>query len=151
MSEMFKPVLSKHTIYYMDDLISQGGSFQEMLQNIEELFQICREWRLKLNASKCMFFGKKVNFLGYEVSPTGIKISPEKLAAISQLKSPTSLKTLQGFIGYVNYFRKLVRGYSALIQPFQHLLVKGADWVWGPDQQTAFEQLKILLLTEPCV
>src|SRR5258708_26271808 len=121
----------------MDDLLSVASNFEEMIEHIRDLLITCRKFRLKINASKCAFFKKEVIFLGYQVSSKGIQIAPEKLQAISQLKAPTSQKTLQAFVGYVNYFRKLLKSFSSMIQPFQHLLLKDAEWAWGPEQQKA--------------
>jgi len=90
MATMFRKCLCKHTIYYMDDLLTSSSGFEPMIANLRELFETCREHNIKLNAAKCEFFKKSVVFLGYKISGKGIEIEPEKMAAISQLKPPNN-------------------------------------------------------------
>ncbi|CAI7788417.1 unnamed protein product [Closterium sp. NIES-53] len=46
------------------------------------------------------------------------------------------------FHGFTNYYRRFVQGYASIASPLTDLPRKGLDYVWGPAQQQAFEQMK---------
>ena len=56
--------------------------------DLEEMFQILREYKMKLNPTKCAFgvsFGK---FPGFIVNNRGIEVNPNKIQALINMRSP---------------------------------------------------------------
>ena len=51
---------------YMDDLVVLGCSEKYMLENLTDVFEICRKYNLKLHAEKCLFFSHEVTYLGHK-------------------------------------------------------------------------------------
>ena len=60
---------------------------------------------MALSIEKCLFGKESVDYLGYEVTRTGIKPLPKKLQALKEFKQPTSQKDVLHFCGALNYFR----------------------------------------------
>jgi hypothetical protein len=52
-----------------------------------------------------------------------------------------NVKEVQSFLGFVNFYRKFVLGYSEVAKPLTSLMGK-KDWVWGEEQEQAFQKLK---------
>ena len=72
---------------YIDDiLVIKRGSFDEHLQQLEEVFGRCQKAGLKMNAEKCRFGLNEIDYLGYIVTPNGIKPNPKKIQAIKALE-----------------------------------------------------------------
>ena len=72
---------------YIDDiLVIKRGSFDEHLQQLEEVFDRCQKAGLKMNAEKCRFGLNEIDYLGYIVTPNGIKPNPKKIQAIKALE-----------------------------------------------------------------
>ena len=85
MTRMFEPQLSKVIEVYIDDMVVKNKMVSEHVKDLETIFAILREHKLRLNASKCSFgvgFGK---FLGYMVTHRGIEVSPDQIKAINSL------------------------------------------------------------------
>ena len=85
MTRMFEPQLSKVIEVYIDDMVVKSKIVSEHVKDLEIIFDILREHKLQLNASKCSFgvgFGK---FLGYIVTHRGIEVSPDQIKAINSL------------------------------------------------------------------
>jgi len=76
-------------------------------------------------------------------------MDPEKVQAIQAWKDLTSVKELQQFLGFANFYRRFIQGYSAVVSPMTQLLRKEAPWVWGPEQAAAFRALKTAFTTAP--
>ena len=60
----------------------------EHLVDLGDIFDVLRRHKLHLNASKCSFGVGSGKFLGYMVMHKGIKVNPDQIKAINDLKSP---------------------------------------------------------------
>ena len=58
------------------------------------------------------------------------------------MQTPTTVTKLRRFMGMVNQLGKFTPQPADLTQPLRGLLSKGNAWVWGPDQDKAFTQVK---------
>ena len=45
------------------------------------------------------------------------------------------------FLGFCNFFRRFIRGFSGVARPLSKL-TRNSEWLWGMEQQLAFEELK---------
>ena len=56
---------------------------------------------------------------------------------------------MRQFVGFVGYYRRFVRNFAELADPLVALTRKGVPFVWGSEQQKAFDALKACLLSAP--
>ena len=70
---------------------------------MKDVLQCLQKAGLKLNPKKCEFNKLEVEFLGYIIGVEGIKINPEKIKAIQQWPTLTSVKEVQAFLGFTNF------------------------------------------------
>ena len=124
-------------LVYLDDVISFGKSVPEALGRLEEVLARLSDFGLQLKAKKCTFMQSEVAFLGHIVSRTGLACDPEKLSAVQNWYEPNRVKAVRQFVGFVGYY------------PLVALTRKGVPFVWGSEQQTAFDALKACLLSAP--
>ena len=87
--------------------------------------------------------------LGLIISTDGMTMDPEKVQALQAWKDPTSVKELQQFLGFANFYRRFIQGYSTLITPMTKLLRKDVNWAWESEQADAFKALKKAFTTAP--
>ena len=73
----------------------------------------------------------------------------KKVQAISEWTVPTKVGDLRSFLGLVNYYRRFIRGFSAIAAPLTDLLKKKQQWHWTDKCQASFEKLKQVVVEEP--
>jgi len=59
------------------------------------------------------------------------------------------VKEVQKFIGFANFHRRFIQGFSKLTLPIQTLTHNGIMWNWTQQCQEAFEELKHRFTTAP--
>ena len=148
-----------HTcLVYLDDIIVFGNSIADLQERLENVFQKIGAAGLKLKPQKCSLFYRKLKYLGHIVSEAGVECDPDMVAPVKDWKEPENQKQLQTFLGFANFYRRFVEGFAHLAEPLTSLLggncKKGKKmelkpWVWGHEQQTAFDSLKQALVSPP--
>ena len=87
MTRMFEPQCKSIEIY-IDDMMVKSKVASEHLGDLENIFEILRKHKLRLNASKCSFGVRSDKFLGYMVTHRGIEVNPDQIKAINSLQPP---------------------------------------------------------------
>ena len=142
-------VLGKHALAYLDDVVIYSRSFDEHLSHLDEVLGLLAQAGFRLNVSKCQLAVNSFKFLGFLITPQGISPDPEKVEAISRMQPPRTVRQVRQFLGATGFFRKHVDNYATLAAPLTRLLRKDEKFVWGNEQQKAFEDLKHRLVTAP--
>ena len=138
-----------------DDLliIGQGDTDEEADQdhdhNLKNLLDRCRTKGIKLNKDKFQFKCSEVSFIGHVMTKEGLKPDPRKVEAIVKMDRPNDVPAVQRFIGLVKYLSKFLRDLSEMCEPLRRLTHKGAEWIWGHEQEVAFERIKEAVVKAP--
>jgi hypothetical protein len=84
---------------YMDDVVIKIRSHNEFITDLEETFNSLRQFRWKLNPTKCVFGVPQGKLLGFIVSHHRIETNPEKINAITTMDAPKTIKDVQKLTG----------------------------------------------------
>lgn len=87
--------------------------------------------------------------MGHVISGEAIKPDLVKLDGVQLWPVPKNLRALHSFLGFLNYYCRFIRGYSALAQPLHALTRKEVNWQWEWDHQDTFDKLKAAMLSAP--
>ncbi|CAJ0929294.1 unnamed protein product [Ranitomeya imitator] len=143
MHDIFREYLDKFLIVYLDDILVFSDDWESHVKQVRMVFQVLRANSLFVKGSKCLFGVQKVSFLGFIFSPSTIEMDPVKVQAIYDWTQPTSLKSLQKFLGFANFYRRFINNFSSIAKPLTDLTKKGADVVnWSSAAVEAFQELK---------
>jgi len=98
---------------------------------------------MAISFEKSLFHVKIVDFFGYVVATDGVTMNEKKVESIKSWKAPASVKDIQIFIGFANFYRRFIKNFSVICPPITNLL-KGdpKKFSWRKEQQEAFEDLK---------
>ena len=126
----------------MDDVLVYGKDEAEHDARLLRVLERLEAVGATLNREKCAFKQSSVKFLGHLVGGDGVRADPEKTSAIREMETPQSVSDLRRFLGMVNQLGKFSLQISELTQPLRELLSTKRAWLWGPDQEQSFNQVK---------
>ena len=136
-------------IVYMDDIFIFAPDEITLTKNTKKVLARLRDNDLFLKPTKCEFNKTKVEYLGMVIEEGKISMDPGKLKGIRDWPSPTTVKQTRGFLGFGNFYRRFIRGFSNLAKPLNDLLKKDHKFIWTDDCQKAFDELKKRFTEEP--
>ena len=105
---MFEPQLDKAIKVYIDDMVVKSKVVSEHVRDLEIIFGILKEHKLRLNASKCSSSLGSSKFLGYMVTHRGIEVSPDQIKAINSLQAPQNPKEVQKLTGMIAALNRFI-------------------------------------------
>lgn len=129
----------------MDDMLVIGRNRDEHDQRLKEVLKRVEAAGVTLNSSECEFNKTRVKFLGHVIDCNGIRADPDKIRTICKMEAPRSVSDLRRFLGMINQLGKFSPRIAELSQPFRELLSTKRAWLWGPEQDTAFDRINNLL------
>ena len=99
--------MGKNIEVYIDDMVVKSKVVSEHVGDLEDIFEILRKHKLRLNTSKCSFGVGLGEFLGCMVTHHGIEVNPDQVKAINNLqplRNPKEVQKLTGMTAALNRF-----------------------------------------------
>ncbi|KAJ9546732.1 hypothetical protein OSB04_019275 [Centaurea solstitialis] len=149
MNRVCRPMLDRSVIVFIDDILVYSKTKEDHVVHLREVLEVLRKERLYAKFSKCAFWLEEVQFLGHVVNREVIKVDPSKIEAVMSWEVPTTPTEIRSFLGLAGYYRRFIRDFSKIEVPLTRLTKKSEPFVWGSEQQTAFETLRRKLCEVP--
>jgi hypothetical protein len=141
MNEVFKPFLRQFVLVFFDDILVYSKSVEEHGTHLRQVLLVLQQNQFYAKKSKCRFGVGVIDYLSHFISEKGVSTDPSKITAMSQWSTPSTIKSLRGFLGLTGYYRNFIRGYGVIVAPLTTLLRKNA-FKWSDDADKAFHKLK---------
>jgi hypothetical protein len=138
MHDIFRNMLDVSILCYLDDILIFSETEEEHEKHICQVLDTLRQHNLFAKAEKCAFFMDQVDFVGFVVT----QVDPKKVSAVIDWPEPQTVKELQAFLGFANFYRRFIFQYSKICVPFTRLIKKGAAFVFDESAREAFHALK---------
>ena len=149
MNDIFHDLIMQgKVLVYLDDILIFTKTLEEHQQVLRSVLQILRQYKLYLKPKKCEFEQTQIEYLGLVISEGQIQMDPVKVQGVLDWPTPTCKRELQSFLGFVNFYRKFVRGFGDIARPLNHLTGK-VEWSWNEEEHRTFDDLKTRLTTAP--
>ena len=104
---------------------------------------------LQASFEKCKFNITCTKFLEFIVSLDGIEVDPAKTSIIKDWSCLKTVKEVQSFLGFCNFYRQFIKDYSWIAKPLNCLTHANQSFEWGSTSELTFEALKGHLLSTP--
>ena len=148
-NEVMDDLIDKCVVVYLDDILIYSDNMEEHLEHIKQVLERLRAHHLWVKAEKCEFFKDQVAFLGYVVGNGELGMDPAKVHSILDWARPKTVRQVRSFLGFCNFYRRFIVGYSKIARPLHRLTEQNRPWTWGPEEQNAFDCLKHVFTTAP--
>ncbi len=114
-NDVLRDMLNQYVFVYLDDILIFSSSLQEHVKHVSS--QMPFDNHLYVKPEKCEFHVTEIQFLRFIVKPGQIQMNPQKVQAVVDWPSPTSVKEVQHFLGFANFYCKFM--FSSFICPHQ--------------------------------
>ena len=142
MNEILSDLLDVGVIVYIDDILIYSKTEEEHKKLVRTVVERLKNHGLCGSIDKSCFHVAEVEFLGFIVGIEGIKMNQKKIEEILNWQSPASTKHVQQFLGFANFYRRFILNYSTVCKPLTELTKKEVPFLWSPECEQAFQELK---------
>nr|GEU32563.1 putative reverse transcriptase domain-containing protein [Tanacetum cinerariifolium]GEV20967.1 putative reverse transcriptase domain-containing protein [Tanacetum cinerariifolium] len=149
MNRVCKPYLDKFLIVFTDDFLIYSCNKEEHEDHLRKILELPKKEKLHAMFSKYDFWISIVQFLGHVIDSQGIHVDPATIEAVKNWASPTTPIEVRQFLGLVGYYRRFIKGFSKIAKSLTKLTQKNKNYIWGENQELAFQLLKQKLCEAP--
>ncbi|GJW80984.1 putative reverse transcriptase domain-containing protein [Tanacetum coccineum] len=125
MNRVCKPYLDKFVIVFIDDILIYSRNKEEHANHLRIILELLKKEKLYAKFSKCDFWIRIMQFLGHLIDNQGLHVDPAKIEA------------------------RFIKDFSKIAKSLTELTQKNKKYIWGKDQETAFQLLKQKLCEAP--
>ena len=159
-AEMFQKSLYKsvgdleNLINIADDMLLYGcgDTMEEAIcdhdRHLVVFLQRCRDRGIKLNKEKKKLRKTEVKFMGHLLTSEGIKVDPDKVAAIADMPAPVDTKGVQRLCGMINYLSEFLPDLATVMEPINMLKHQDVPFNWANAQRQAFAKVKEMVTSD---
>jgi len=117
--------IDRGVVIYIDDILIYTQTEEEHVELVRWVLKKLSENGLCINIDKCIFHVPEVEFVGFQIGTQGVQMSQKKVEDILNWPAPRSMKEVQKFIGFANFYHRFIQGFSKLTLPIQTLTHNG--------------------------
>ncbi|CRL31343.1 RNA-directed DNA polymerase (reverse transcriptase) [Penicillium camemberti] len=149
MNDVLRECLDEYAVAFVDDILIYSETLEDHQRQVREVLSRLQKAGLQVALPKCEFSVQRTKFLGFIVSTDGIAVDPGKISVVQSWKAPSTVKGIQSFLGFCNFYRRFIQGYSAISKPLHRLTRQDVSFEWSERCEAAFLLLKRKLMTTP--
>ncbi|GJV58940.1 putative reverse transcriptase domain-containing protein [Tanacetum coccineum] len=118
MNRVCKPYLDKFVIVFIDDILIYSRNKEEYVNHLRIILELLKKEKLYAKFSKCDFWIRIVQFLGHLIDSQGLHVDPAKIKG------------------------RFIKDFSEIAKSLTELTQKNKKYIWGENQESAFQLLK---------
>jgi hypothetical protein len=150
MNEIFQDLITEGVVsVYLDNILIFTNSLEEHHQITRFVIDRMREHKLYLRPEKCEFEKTRIEYLGVIISHNKVEMDPIKITEVADYPTPSNKKEVQSFVGFINFYRRFIPGFSHHARALFDLTMKDVRFIWGLPQEDSFMKLKELVTSAP--
>ena len=130
----------------MDNSLLFTSTKKAHMAKLEDLLKALLNNGLKISPKKCQLFKTELQYMGNIIfikdKRVWLKPLRKRIKAILKLEPPKTPKECRSFTDIVNFLSMVCPELQRLLKPIYDLTRKGRPFIWGEEQQEAFEEIK---------
>ena len=127
-NSIFQELLYEEVLVnYMDNFVILARTMEELKERTIWFLKIAEKHNLCFKWSKSDFNMEEIPILGVVVEKRQVKMEQEKIKAVKDWKTPTKIKDVESFLGFVNFYWRFIQNFSHTVKPLNDLKGK-KEW-----------------------
>ena len=114
---MLRSYLDITVIIYLDDILVFSRNFSQHEKHVREVLKALLKAGLYVKLSKCLFSVIRIPFLGFILTDKCVEMEEDCISTILNWPEPESVLEVQSFLGFANFYRRFVKGFSRIAHP----------------------------------
>ena len=124
MNTLFHDLIQQGKIViYLDDILIFTKDITEHRIVVKEVLKILRQNKLYFKLAKCEMEKDEIKYLGMIIGHGKVRMDLIKVDTVRNWQEPRTKKELQMFLGYANFYRCFIKGFSGIVKPLTKLTV----------------------------
>ena len=161
-NESLREYLDVFCTAYLDDVLIYSGKSEDHAGHVLQVLRRLHKRGLQVDIDKCEFNTTRVKYIGMIVTTNGIEMDTEKVEAVQKWEAPSTVKEVQAFLGFANFYRQFISNFARKVKPLnkltkrtQYTTRKGTKKIryeafeWNKACQQVFKDLKRAFTTAP--
>ena len=144
-TNLLQEALHEWMLLHCDDVLAWAQTEESSLSRFEWVIGKFKSFGMTVGWFKVWILLEKAEYVSHVIDRGKVYPNQKMVSVIDQIPPPTTVKLVQTFIGMCGYFEL----YIPMLADYRAVLTKltkvDATFVWGQDEQTAFEKIKKLL------
>ena len=143
MNDIFQDLIMEGVVcVYLNDILIFAKSMEEQHRVTHLVLELLQKHKLFLRHEKCEFEKTSIEYLGLIISKGKMCMDPVKVGGVTEWPTPTNCKEVQLFLGFANFYRRFIKGFSHHVKPLFKFTKKDRKWSWGMMEHLAFDEIK---------
>ncbi len=136
------------SVYVNDILIFTDESLHQHWNHVWKILLWLWEAGLQIDIDKCEFEVKSIKYLEFILKvKKNIQMNSQKMKTIMNWQASKSVKSVQSFIGFANFYWKFIKNFSNLIMSMMTLIQKNTSFKWTEKVNQDFMKLKVMFIS----
>ena len=150
MNNIFEDMVDDgHVVVYLDDILifSEDPALLDRLAH--EVLTHLEKYDLYLKLEKCVFAQTSIEYLGIVITDGHVMMDPAKVAGVTHWPTPRTVKQVQVFLRFCNFYQCFIKDFSGIARPLFNLTAKNVPFQWTSPQESAFRTLILAFTSAP--
>ncbi len=158
--EVLRPYLDITVIVYLDDVLVFLRNLSQHEKHLQEVLKAILKAKLYAKLSKCLFSVIRIPFLGFILTDKVVEMEEGRIFTILNWPEPESVREVQSFLGFANFYRRFVKRFSRIAHPLidtirtaaqrtkKDLALRKKDFL-TPETRRSFQELVATFTNSP--
>lgn len=134
-------------LIYLDDILIFAKDREEHDKRLAAVMRVLNTHSVKLNKEKCSFAKNQVVFLGFQIGSGGYCITSDRMEAITNFRTPSSVAEVRSFLGMLIYVERFILCRADKTKNLQSMVREGV-FRWDKECQDEFDFLRLFALKQ---
>ena len=121
-NDTVREFLDVFCVCYLDDILIYSNNLLVPHKEVKAVLEKLHGAGLFVKPEKCEFEANTRTFFSFVISHDSIEMDPEKVFAVNNWEIPKTIQDIQCFLGFSNFYRRFIEGYSRICTPLFNLL-----------------------------